>query len=152
MLKRPPSRRTLFVVTAFVLALVVPAVQGAATPGSPSSPSCKSVPGDASWPSAETWNALNESVGGQLIQAAPPGAVCHPGQPAYDAALCPAVQSGWSTYEFHSDDPVSSDVNVFNNDTCLPDPSYPCSGAGYPVFVVNVTEAAHVQAAVNFGL
>ena len=142
------STRPLSILAASLLGFEF-AVQGAAKPSS--HPHCKAIPGTPSWPSSRSWSALNESTGGRLLQAAPPGAVCHPGQPSYDPALCPAVQSGWSRYEFHSDDPVSSDWNHWNNDSCLPGWRDPCSGAGYPVFVVNATEAAHVSAAAKFG-
>src|SRR3569833_166632 len=76
----------------------------------PQHPSCKSVPGSASWPSVESWSRLNESTGGRLLRPTPPGAVCHPGQPTYDAAKCPGVTSAWRTHEFHQADPVSSMV------------------------------------------
>lgn len=31
--------------------------------------------------------------------------------------------------------------NQWINDTCLPDADYPCSGQGYPVYVVNASSA-----------
>jgi hypothetical protein len=111
---------------------------------------CKATPGSAGWPSLSSWNALNDTLGGQLIKPVPPGAVCHPDQPTYNATVCPSVQTAWSTFTFDLDDPVNSAWNNFNNDTCLPDPQYPCSGTGYPQYVVNATSAAHVQAGVNF--
>ena len=114
-------------------------------------PTCKSVPGSPSWPSAESWHQLNASTGGRLLQPAPPGAVCHPGQPTFDAAKCPAVESGWRLYDFHQADAISSMWNQFNNDSCLPNASYPCSGQGYPVFVINATTAQHVKLGVDFG-
>ena len=112
---------------------------------------CKSVPGTPSWPSTELWNQLNASTDGRLLRPAPPGAVCHPGQPTYDAGQCPAVESGWKVYDFHSADPVSSMWNQFNNDSCLPNASYPCSRQGYPQFVINATTAQHVKLGVDFG-
>ncbi|KAJ9155504.1 FAD-binding domain-containing protein [Pleurostoma richardsiae] len=115
-----------------------------------SAPLCKSLPGTPSWPSPSSWARLNESTGGRLLQPPPPGAVCHPGQPTHDPSACAAVRAGWPTYEFHGADPVSSDWNQWNNDSCLPDPGYPCSGRGYPVFVVNASAAEHVTAAVQF--
>ncbi|KAL2017376.1 hypothetical protein VTK56DRAFT_2256 [Thermocarpiscus australiensis] len=111
---------------------------------------CKAIPGTPGWPSAETWARLNESVDGRLLQPSPPGAVCHPGQPTYNATACVAVQAAWPTYEFHQADPVSTDWNQFNNDTCLPLEGYPCSGQGYPVFVINATTARHVKLGVEF--
>ena len=116
-----------------------------------SSPACKAVPGTPDWPSDLTWARLNESTGGRLLRPSPPGAVCHPDQPTYDAAECSRVHSAWSTYEFHQNDPVSSQWNQYNNDTCLPEPSYSCSGQGYPVFVINATSAEHVKLGVDFG-
>jgi len=115
-------------------------------------PQCKAAPGSASWPSTETWARLNETTGGRLLQPTAPGAVCHPSQASYNAADCRRVQAGWSTYEFHQADPVSSDWNQWNNDTCLPNPSYPCSGSGYPVFVINATTSQHVKLGVDFGM
>lgn len=117
-----------------------------------SGPSCKAVPGTPAWPSPDVWARLNESLAGGLLQPPPPGAVCHPGQATYDGAACPAVQAAWSTYEFHSASPVSVDWNQWANDTCLPQPAAPCSGRGYPVFVVNATRPRHVQLGVQFGL
>ncbi|KAF2164919.1 hypothetical protein M409DRAFT_24821 [Zasmidium cellare ATCC 36951] len=37
-----------------------------------------------------------------------------------------------------------------NNDSCLPNASAPCSGLGYPVYVVNATSADHVKLAIDF--
>jgi hypothetical protein len=80
----------------------------------------------------------------------PPGAVCHPNQPTYNPAACPAVQAGWLTTIWHTDNPVSSIENNWNNDTCLPYPTVPCSGEGYPVYVVNATSAEDVKKGVDF--
>ncbi|KAM0323137.1 hypothetical protein ACHAQA_008987 [Verticillium albo-atrum] len=38
----------------------------------------------------------------------------------------------------------------FSNDTCLPNPAYPCSPDGYPPYVVNATTAEHVKLGVDF--
>lgn len=114
-------------------------------------PTCKAAPGSASWPSPDLWAGLNATVGGQLIKTVPPGSVCHQQQPAFSTSLCPLVLNAWSNEYFHSEDPVSVEWNNWNNDTCLPIPSYPCSGEGYPVYVVNATTPLHVKAGVDFG-
>lgn len=116
----------------------------------PPSPFCKAVPNTPSWPSPSSWARLNASTGGRLLRPPPPGAVCHPDQSTYNTTACPSVQAAWSTYDFHQRDPVSSMWNQYNNDTCLPLPGYPCSGVGYPVFVVNATIPQHVKLAVQF--
>ncbi|KAL2161360.1 hypothetical protein VTH06DRAFT_8582 [Thermothelomyces fergusii] len=115
-----------------------------------SRPRCKAVPGSPGWPSPREWNGLNESIAGRLVRPTPPGAVCHLGQGADQSPECAAVREQWSTYEFHQADPVSVCWNNWTNDTCLPLPGAPCSGQGYPVFVINATEARHVQLGVRF--
>lgn len=114
-------------------------------------PSCKAVPGTPGWPSQQDWVRLNESLAGRLLQPPPPGAVCHPGQATYNPTECAAVRTAWSTYEFHSANPISMDWNQWTNDSCLPQEGAPCSGKGYPVFVINATTARHVQLGVKFG-
>jgi hypothetical protein len=100
----------------------------------------------------EEWASLNRSVDGHLLQPIPPGAACHEAQPAhYNAAACGEVQAAWFTEPLHSNDPVSSMWNNWNNDTCLPDPTLPCSAAGYPVYVVNASTVQHVKAGIDFG-
>ncbi|KAI1360344.1 hypothetical protein F5Y08DRAFT_52124 [Xylaria arbuscula] len=112
---------------------------------------CKAYPGTAAWPSQETWTKFNQSIGGKLIKpGAPPGAVCHPGQPTYDADKCTIVSAAWGTYDFHVADPVSNMWQQFNNDTCLVDPNTPCSNAGYPAYVVNATTALDVKLGLDF--
>ncbi|KAJ0387290.1 hypothetical protein COL922a_002530 [Colletotrichum nupharicola] len=111
---------------------------------------CKSFPGSADWPSTESWAALNESVGGLLLQPAAPGAVCHPGEPSYDADRCAAAQAGWSRFDFHKADPVSVMWDNWSNDTCLPDAAYLCRADGYSAFVVNATTPEHVKFGVDF--
>jgi hypothetical protein len=111
---------------------------------------CKSIPGSPDWPSDQEWAALNQTLGRQLIKPTPPGAVCHPEQPTYNPAVCPTVQTEWSTFPFHHENPVSSAWNNFNNDTCVPDAQYTCSPLGYPAYVVNAMTAEHVAARVKF--
>ncbi|KAL2149832.1 hypothetical protein VTH82DRAFT_7508 [Thermothelomyces myriococcoides] len=115
-----------------------------------SHPRCKAVPGSPNWPSPGEWKRLNESLAGRLLRPTPPGAVCHSGEGADESPECTAVREQWSNYEFHQNDPVSVFWNNFANDTCLPFPGAPCSGQGYPVFVINATEPRHVQLGVQF--
>ncbi|KAK5999244.1 VAO-type flavoprotein oxidase [Cladobotryum mycophilum] len=111
---------------------------------------CKAYPGSPDWPPSETWAQLNKTLGGRLLHPAPPGAVCHPGQPTYSPGQCPNVAKGWKVYEFHAENPISVMWDQFANYTCLPDKDAPCSGAGYPAFVVNASTAEHVKIGVDF--
>jgi FAD/FMN-containing dehydrogenase len=45
---------------------------------------------------------------------------------------------------------VSTIQNNWNNDTCLPYPTDPCSDEGYPIYVVNATNAEDVKRGVDF--
>jgi hypothetical protein len=38
---------------------------------------CKTFPGDASWPSDETWITLNNTLNDTLLRPAPPASVCY---------------------------------------------------------------------------
>jgi hypothetical protein len=117
---------------------------------SPSQSRCKATLSSPDWPNTAAWAALNSSLCGRLIKTVPPGAVCHPDQPTYNPVTCSAVQGGFLTSIWHTNDPVSSIVNNWNNDTCLPLPTVPCSSEGYPVYVVNATSKEDVKAGVNF--
>jgi len=114
-------------------------------------PSCKTTPGAPGWPSADSWARLNETTGGRLLSPTPPGAVCHKGQPTYNAARCTDVQNAWPNDNFHTNDPISVEWNNWTNDTCIPIPGLNCSASGYPVYVINATTAAHVKIGIDFG-
>lgn len=111
---------------------------------------CKAVPGSDLWPAIDIWEAFNASLGGQLIQPTPPGSVCHVESENFNPTTCSSVQTAWRTYPFHRADPVSVAWNNYNNDTCIPDPTFPCSGKGYPAYVVNATLDEHVALGVQF--
>ncbi|RCI13363.1 hypothetical protein L249_0869 [Ophiocordyceps polyrhachis-furcata BCC 54312] len=113
-------------------------------------PHCKAFPGDSNWPSREAWNGLQGTLQGRLLSPAPPGAVCHGDKPTYDPAQCPNVQRLWTSFEFHAQNPLSVLWNMWTGFDCLPDPKAPCTGRGYPAYVVNASETAHVKLAVDF--
>jgi FAD/FMN-containing dehydrogenase len=114
-------------------------------------PQCKAVPGGTGWPPPSAWDTLNATVSGNLIATIPPGAVCHPEQIYYNSTTCAEVAKLWTTsWAFHSDNPVSVAENNWTNDSCLPDPHYPCSGVGYPVYVINASKPEHVRSGIHF--
>ncbi|ETN36544.1 uncharacterized protein HMPREF1541_08822 [Cyphellophora europaea CBS 101466] len=108
---------------------------------------CKPMPNTPNWPSPTAWQTLNNTLNGHLLSPPPPGAVCHPTHPLYNNASCTALLTSWTSSDFHARNPITSD---YNDDTCRPDPTRPCSRDGYPAYTVNATEAAHVAAAVRF--
>ena len=109
---------------------------------------CKPVPGGHAWPSAADWKSLNDTVGGRLIAPIPPGAVCQSSSASFNKESCAAlVTTYWGSSDWHAQQPVASN---YNDDTCLPNALAPCTGNGYPEYVVNATRATDVQAAVRF--
>jgi hypothetical protein len=113
-------------------------------------PACKAVPGTSSWPSLDKWKALNSSIDGRLLRPSPPGAVCHSDQPTYNTDACTVVTQGWTNIDFEATIPNSIAWDNWNNDSCLPYPGTPCSGEGYPVYVINATSKEDVKAGVDF--
>jgi len=109
---------------------------------------CKSTPNDTSWPSIYQWNHLNESLYGRLLHPPPPALACHSSLGSNDT--CAKTKSSWNTFAFHQNNPISTAWNNMNNDSCLPNTSTPCSGLGYPVYVVNASSASDVKLAIDF--
>jgi len=89
--------------------------------------------------------------------------VCYQSRPEYDAEACAVVFSQWTGPKFHADNPISIDYPLWANNSCNPislngtslagDPlagAKGCTQGRYPVYVVNATTAAHVQATFDF--
>ncbi|KAJ5097411.1 hypothetical protein N7456_008132 [Penicillium angulare] len=111
--------------------------------------SCKSTPNDASWPSFSQWSELNSSLSGRLLQPSPPALACHSVYPGSNLT-CASITRSWNTFAFHQDNPISTAWNNMNNDSCIPDISAPCSGQGYPTYVINATSASEVKLGIDF--
>ncbi|TDZ36455.1 FAD-linked oxidoreductase ZEB1 [Colletotrichum trifolii] len=111
---------------------------------------CKCFPGDACWPAAATWDALNTTVGGNLIATVPLGSPCH--DPTYDAAACASLQSKWQYSDIHMESSSSIMAPFFANQSC--DPFQPQSRAcllgNYVVYAVDAKTPAHIQATIAF--
>lgn len=113
-------------------------------------PRCKPIPGDAQWPSPDVWTKLNFSLNGRLLTLPPPGAVCHPTQSTFNPVTCPIVASQWHLNSFHAANSISNTLNNWNNDSCLPFPGLPCTGDGYPRYVVDARSAEDVKKGIVF--
>ena len=119
------------------------------TPVQSQSTTCKATPNDLSWPGISQWTFLNHTLSGRLLHPLPPASACHSSY-SDSNETCAEITAAWSNFTFHQNNPVSVAWNNFNNDSCLPDPSAPCSGLGYPVYVVNASSANDVKLAVDF--
>lgn len=65
--------------------------------------------------------------------------------------MCEIVRGNWTNWNFQTNDLVSTGINNWSDDTCLPYADFPCSAAGYPAYVINATSITDVQAGVLFG-
>lgn len=131
-----------------------------------STSACRCFPGDACWPSANTWTQFNQSIDGQLIKTIPLGAPCH--APSYDAGVCSTLKAGWELpeeqyvvsypsrccnadrYSYESSSSIMAPF--FANGTCDPyhPISKPCTLGNYVVYSVNVTEPDHISKTIKF--
>ncbi|KAL4767772.1 hypothetical protein BDW60DRAFT_226368 [Aspergillus nidulans var. acristatus] len=131
-------------------ALLFGATATAAPAAGSSNASCHCLPGDACWPSAAKWNALNSTVGGRLIATVPIGSVCH--EPAYDAEACAQLQEDWNLPQTHYVSSSSIMQQFFANRSCDPftGESASCELGNYVSYAVNVSSSADVVAAISF--
>jgi hypothetical protein len=112
--------------------------------------SCKASLGSSNWPSLSAWASLNHSLSGQLLKPSPVGAVCHPERPEYNNASCASVVQEWFDIDNYADFPMDNAWSNWNNDSCLPWTSAPCTNDAYPVYVVNATCKEDVKKGVDF--
>ncbi|KAL4757739.1 putative isoamyl alcohol oxidase [Aspergillus foveolatus] len=130
-------------------ALLLGATATAAPAAGSSNTSCHCLPGDACWPSAAKWNALNSTVGGRLIATVPIGSVCH--EPTYDAEACAQLQEDWNLPQTHYVSSSSIMQQFFTNRSCDPfDEESSCELGNYVSYAVDVSSSADVVAAIKF--
>lgn len=109
---------------------------------------CKTYPGEAAWPNATTWQALNETVSGRLTAPLALGAVCHRQTGSFNNDSCNTLSTQWSNTSFVASNPWLAD---YNDESCSPASSdSPCTTAGYPAYIISAAEVADVQAGLDF--
>ncbi|KAJ5716008.1 FAD binding domain protein [Penicillium malachiteum] len=115
--------------------------------------SCRCYPGESCWPSAQQWNAFNETIGGKLIPTVPLGSVCHYDSfTPYNAQECAQLTSVWDYPITHYTTTSSPMAAWFQNFTCDPylAPSDSCTLGPFQPYAVNVTNAQDVQETLHF--
>ncbi|KAH8898411.1 FAD binding domain protein [Thozetella sp. PMI_491] len=139
--------------------LVISTVSAVLFGGFVAANSCKCLPQDPCWPSASDWSTLNDTLSGRLIQFVPPGSVCYQSQPNFNKGACDALIANYSTWSFNSANPASMGKNggcdpIYPNGTSIFGDTYAgqtgCSVGSLSPYIVNATEASHVQAALKF--
>lgn len=163
-----------------LLAFALAAQSGPIDKANGSRNACRFMPTDPEWPSAQTWDALNKTVHGQLIATVPLAAPCHDSTapkgglsrnwPTYDEQKCTELQERWLEPELqyvlqhirsyhtptddHSDaDPTSIMAPYFlGNQTCNPfqPRAAACNIGVYSQYTINVTSSADVAAGLKF--
>ncbi|KAI1755488.1 putative FAD-dependent isoamyl alcohol oxidase [Xylaria castorea] len=114
---------------------------------------CRSIPGDADWPSSEHWTELNTTVHGRLIQTIPQASVCHTLPFAdFNSDACTALQTTWSVTETYELKPAEFMNGYYQNQSCDPftDSSKPCELGNYAAYSIDVTGPDDIIAAVKF--
>ncbi|KAK1766009.1 hypothetical protein QBC33DRAFT_123457 [Phialemonium atrogriseum] len=118
-----------------------------------SCPICRSLPGDAGWPTVADWDNLNHTVGGRLIATIPEASVCHT-EPYHNhnATACAALKPLWDFPQAHFAPPAEFGSGWFQNGSC--DPFTPalklCELGNYVSYAINVTGVDDVVAGISF--
>ncbi|OBR04627.1 FAD binding domain-containing protein [Colletotrichum higginsianum IMI 349063] len=134
----------------FLAPLALAGAVGSASAASLPSPSCKYLPGDPGWPSADAWAQLNRTVDGRLVATVPLGSACH--GDGYNATECARLQDAWLYSEVHMESSSSVMAPLFANASCDPftPRDVPCALGNYVSYAVDASGPADVQAALRF--
>ncbi|KAI5862012.1 FAD-binding domain-containing protein [Durotheca rogersii] len=114
------------------------------------SSNCRTLPGDADWPSQADWARLNRTVGGRLIATVPLASACH--DPTYDAARCDKLKETWLSSAAHVYDPAEIINPYFQGNTCSPftPREQPCLLGNYASYSINVSSISDIRAGLQF--
>ncbi|KAL1964507.1 hypothetical protein VTN77DRAFT_6933 [Rasamsonia byssochlamydoides] len=108
---------------------------------------------DTTWPSAEDWNALNQSIQGVLIRTTPAASACYHGNPFDVPQACKEVKENWALASYQAQLPEGIDYPIYGNNSCLPPGATGytegkgCEIGGSPQYVVNATTEQQVATA-----
>jgi hypothetical protein len=118
------------------------------------SATCKTFPGEPTWPGDNVWKVFSELLGGALIPTVPIAASCYDTQwGEKDANKCADVTKNFTNPLFHHADPASNMWPIFQGRTCMPtndSSTKACTLGGYPEYAIKVTNVAQIQLAINF--
>ena len=121
---------------------------------------CKCLPGDDCFPSAEEWAALSDTLSSPLIvDQRPIGSTCYQGSPNFNADVCAQSFVDHSSSSFLSFNPAT--LQYYNNEAiitdteviqCDFDPSVngTCYQGRVPPYVVVVSTVEDIQNAIVF--
>ncbi|KAI0896946.1 FAD-binding domain-containing protein [Annulohypoxylon nitens] len=119
---------------------------------------CRTIPGDASWPSLADWASLNDTVDGRLVATIPIAAPCHnffsdsTNISTYNQAECAALRDAWFYPETHLPSSSSPMAYSFSNNSCNPwlEQNTSCTIGSHVLYTVNVTDISDLQEGLDF--
>lgn len=117
---------------------------------------CKTDPYDPLWPDESLWDDFNRLTGGAVIGSFPIASVCYHSWGNFDASKCSLVLEHWANVSLRISNPSELMFPMWEGITCIPpgiatnEPTGTCTIGGYPSYVVNATNVAQIQLAVNF--
>ncbi|KAG0236152.1 hypothetical protein BGW42_004036 [Actinomortierella wolfii] len=113
---------------------------------------CRCLPDLPCWPSTSVWSSFNETVGGRLIATYPVARECH--DPFYDEAKCSEIKQGYFYDRWRQLQPGAvqyTSWETLKGQGCLgTNQTQPCHQGNVPLYTVNVSTVADVQATVRF--
>lgn len=113
---------------------------------------CKTYVGDDLWPHTSLWDTFDSLLGEALLEVPPIASPCYTNWGNYNADICDLVSDNFTASSLHAEHPSSIMSPFYQGATCMPITGAPlnCTIGGYPYYVVNATNTAQVQIAVNF--
>ncbi|EFQ27999.1 FAD binding domain-containing protein [Colletotrichum graminicola] len=116
---------------------------------------CKTYPGDFLYPTDLIWNIFDLLLGGALTKTVPEASVCYNDFGNFDKAKCDFLTANWVNGSYiHTEDPTAINAVLFEGLSCMPPTinvgETDCKVGGLPSYVVEATQVAHIQLAVNF--
>ncbi|ROW07640.1 hypothetical protein VPNG_06814 [Cytospora leucostoma] len=112
---------------------------------------CKTYAGDSAWPDELLWYAFDLLLNDALLEVPPIGSSCYTNWDNYDEDLCASLSAEFTNSYLHMDHPTSIMSPFYQGATCMPVDGAPanCTLGGFPFYVVNATNVAQIQLAVN---
>ncbi|KAI0434031.1 hypothetical protein F5Y09DRAFT_297531 [Xylaria sp. FL1042] len=111
---------------------------------------CRTLPGDADWPSIRDWSQLNKTIGGRLIATSPRASVCH--NPTFNEEACADLEDTWHSSAAHVYWPAEVIDPLFQGNSCIPftPRDIPCTTGILASYSINISSIGDIQAGLEF--
>ncbi|KAF3003826.1 hypothetical protein E8E14_001905 [Neopestalotiopsis sp. 37M] len=142
-------RAQIFVVFCSVLSAVKAFPHAGHAVNTSTQTNCRLLHTDSVWPDLQTWDYLNQTVGGRLIHGTPLGQPCYSQE---DVNKCTYIQDEWTSLETFVVDPVNVMSPYWANNSCSPflTTNTTCTMGNLASYAINVSSADDVVAGARF--